>query len=331
MTARRRAGLLGVAPVLAVLATVSACSAGSPSSAASGSAVSASAAATAAAPASSGAADSLTDPVTVFELADPIVHYQAQVVAGVARLDEQVRALAHDVDAGDLPAARSDWLTAHLTYHRLGAAYGAFGDLGTAIDRLAHGLPGGVADPDFTGFHRVELALWSSGPGGGTAGAAAPTARLVRDVAALRARVGALEIPANTFTLRAHEILEDTLQFQLTGQDDYGSGSGLATAQADLEGTRSVVALLRPVIDRRRPALGAQIDAALAGVASALTAALTSAATSAPTSAAGEGGGGQAIGTLPAPLRRRVDAAVGQALETLAPVPGLLAVEEDDD
>ena len=46
--------------------------------------------------------------------------------------------------------------------------------------------------------------------------------------------------------LRAHEILEDTLQFQLTGSADQGSGTNLATAAANLDGTQAVLDALAP-------------------------------------------------------------------------------------
>ena len=44
---------------------------------------------------------------------------------------------------------QSAWLTAQLTWERLGAAYGQFNDLGVAIDGLPQGLPQGVSDPGF--------------------------------------------------------------------------------------------------------------------------------------------------------------------------------------
>ena len=37
--------------------------------------------------------------------------------------------------------------------------------------------------------------------------------------------------------LRTHEILENALEFQLTGHDDYGSGTTLATTLANIQGT----------------------------------------------------------------------------------------------
>ena len=36
----------------------------------------------------------------------------------------------------------------------------AFGDADGVINGTDAGLPGGVHDPDFTGFHRIEYGLW---------------------------------------------------------------------------------------------------------------------------------------------------------------------------
>jgi hypothetical protein len=273
----------------------------------------------------SAAGDGAGDPVTVFEMADPVVHYQEHVAAQLALLAGQTKVLARDTEAGDDAAAKQDWRTAHLTYHRLGAAYGAFGALGQAIDGLAGGLPGGTDNPGFTGFHKVEQVLWR---GGGARAAAPATARLAQDVAALQGRAGQLDISANTFSVRAHEILEDTLQVTLTGADDYGSGTATSTAAADLDGTRTVIELLRPLLERRSPGLTARIEAQLNAVGAALTAAVPAAA---PQAAPAAGSGqGTAIAALPLPQRQRLDAAVGQALETLAVVPGLLKVQDED-
>ncbi|MGN5381690.1 hypothetical protein ACQ4WX_45200 [Streptomyces lasalocidi] len=65
--------------------------------------------------------------------------------------------------------------------------------------------------------------------------------------------------------LRAHEILENTVQFELTGRTDYGSGSNLATARANLDGTREVLSRLRPLLTTRYtdlPGLDQELDRA---------------------------------------------------------------------
>ena len=75
-------------------------------------------------------------------------------------------ALAGAISAGNLVEAQSDWLTAHLAWLDIGqddGAYGCFGALGGEIDGTAAGLVGGTASPQFTGFHKIELELWTDG------------------------------------------------------------------------------------------------------------------------------------------------------------------------
>ncbi len=61
---------------------------------------------------------------------------------------------------------KAAWLSAHLDYIRLGAAYGTFGDLDAAINGRPDGLADGVDDPAFTGFGRLEHELWQQPAGG---------------------------------------------------------------------------------------------------------------------------------------------------------------------
>ena len=90
-------------------------------------------------------------------LSSPDALYRNYVSADLGTLVGQTDALLADVRAGNLSAARQAWLTAHLTYERLGAAYGTFGDFDTEIDGRADGLPGGVNSPGFTGFYETKF------------------------------------------------------------------------------------------------------------------------------------------------------------------------------
>ena len=55
-----------------------------------------------------------------------------------------------------------------------------------------------------------------------------------------------MEVDLLDVGLRTHEILENALQFQLTGHDDYGSGTTLATTAANITGTRELLTILHP-------------------------------------------------------------------------------------
>ncbi len=95
-------------------------------------------------------------PVTHNDLLGPLKAYQQYVMTGLDQLVADTGALKNTVHGGDRAASEAAWLTAHLTYERLGAAYDAFGDSDGAINGTAGGLPGGAADQGFTGFHRLE-------------------------------------------------------------------------------------------------------------------------------------------------------------------------------
>lgn len=185
--------------------------------------------------------------------------YQKWIGGRMTVLADRTGVLRADIDRGDLTAARRDWLTAHLVYETMGAAYDTFGAADGQINGTTAGLDGGVTDKDFTGFHRIEYGLWH----GQSAAALKPfAARLVKDVDALRASWPQARMDPLQMGLRAHEILENAVQFELTGRTDYGSHSNLATVGANLAGTREVLSRLRPLIQDRYPRLP-QLNASL--------------------------------------------------------------------
>jgi iron uptake system EfeUOB component EfeO/EfeM len=186
--------------------------------------------------------------VTPRDYERPIATYKRYVHRQLGTLLGEVTALRAAIERHDLAGARAAWLKADARYESIGAAYGAFGDLDAAVNGGPDGLPGGVRSPDFTGLHRIELALWQRHS---TRGAAAPAAQLVRDVQRLRTGVAKMEIDPLEYSLRAHEILEDGIHLQLSGRASPWSGSALVALRAEVQGTNVVLATLTPMISRR--------------------------------------------------------------------------------
>ncbi|MFC5908620.1 EfeM/EfeO family lipoprotein, partial [Streptacidiphilus monticola] len=252
-------------------------------------------------------------PVAESDLAAPLAQYKAYVDAGLAALQGQTAKLAADLRAGDLAAAKADWLTAHTQYASLGAAYGTFEDFDAKIDGRADGLPDGVHDQDFTGFLRIEYGLYH----GESAAALAPLAdRLAADVTGLRKAFPTQDFDPSDLPLRTHEILENTLQFELTGDTDEGSGTNLATAQANLTGTQELLTVLRPLVEKRSPTLPGTVDADIARVAALLR------------QAHRPDGSWIPVEQLDRRTRTTLNGAVGQLLEDLAPIPDLLEIRK---
>ncbi|WP_326671501.1 iron uptake transporter permease EfeU [Streptomyces canus] len=251
-------------------------------------------------------------PVSAHDLAAPLKSYKAYVDRGLATLVARTRRLSDDIAAGHLGAARTDWLTAQRTYASLGAAYGTFQDYDQKIDGRPDGLPGGVHDKDFTGFHRIEYGLWHGQP---PSELTAPAQQLATDAAGLRKAFPAQDFDPGDLPLRAHEILENTLQFELTGDADQGSGTELATADANLTGTRELLAVLRPLLATRAPHLLPSVDADLARLQKLLD-------------SAHHGGNWTPVDRLDTTDRARLNGDTGQLLEDLSPVPDLLEIRK---
>ncbi|KOV56149.1 iron uptake transporter permease EfeU [Streptomyces sp. MMG1121] len=251
-------------------------------------------------------------PVSEQDLAAPLKAYKTYVGQGLATLVAQTRTLADDISGNHLDRARTDWLTAHRTYSSLGAAYGTFEDFDKKINGRADGLPDGDQDKDFSGFHRIEYGLWHGQSAKDLTG---PAQQLTTDADGLRKAFPSQDFDPGDLPLRAHEILENTLQFELTGDTDEGSGTNLATADANLAGTRELLTVLKPLLTPRAPKLLPTVDADIARVQKLLD-------------AAHDGDHWTPVDKLDATDRQRLNGATGQLLEDLSVVPDLLEIRK---
>ncbi|WP_416969454.1 imelysin family protein [Streptomyces sp. 4F14] len=232
-------------------------------------------------------------PVTQQELIPPTLAYQKWIGARTAELAQKTDVLKAAVDRGDLAAARAAWLPAHLVYERMGAAYGTFGDADEAINGRTEG------------FHRVERGLWHGESASTLRG---PADALADAVHALRRDWPGERMDPADVGLRAHEILENAVQFELTGRTDAGSRTNLATVRANLDGTRALLGFLRPLLVKRDAGL-AELDAWMDRAQHTL-----------------DGVGTKPLDQLTRAQREKVDADLGGLVERLADVAALTDV-----
>ena len=241
-------------------------------------------------------------PVTYNDLIPYAKTYVTEEETAIKVMASETATLAAAVRGGDLAAARRDWLTAHLQYETLGDAYDAFGDFDTEIDGRADAT--GVASPQWTGFYRLEHGLWH---GQSLASLVPVASRLNSDVDQLVAWWQTQQVPLADLGRRAHEVIENALEFQLTGHDDYGSGTTLASTVASITASRVLLALLHPLLAPRYPGLPA-VYTGLSQLQSLLEKEQL------------PNGWWVPVSALPDSARLAIDAACGQVLQELAPI-----------
>jgi iron uptake system component EfeO len=253
-------------------------------------------------------------PVSFNDMITVTSESRAYIVNGLTTLAQQTAVLAAEIRAGDLTAAQATWLTAHLTWERLGSAYGMFGPYDDEIDGLPFGLPGGVHDPGFTGFYRLEYGLWHSQSAAELTG---PADQLDLDARSLVTAYPGMQLPPpqalGDLALRTHEILENAMRFQISGQADFGSGTTLATTAAGIDATRAQLKMLYPLLVTRYNDLPA-LYSWLNRLQSLIDAEKTSR-------------GWTPAAELTTAQREMIDAAAGQTLELLSPIPVIFEAE----
>jgi iron uptake system component EfeO len=253
-------------------------------------------------------------PVSQGNMIAVVKEEQTYVSQGLSTVERQTAVLASEVTAGDLSAARVTWLSAHMAWERLGSAYGMFGPYDGEIDGRPFGLPLGVDDPRFTGFYRLEYGLWH---GQSAVELTGPANTLNLDVRSLETAYPGMELlpplALSDLALRTHEVLENAIQQQLSGQDDFGSGTTLATVAAGIAATETQLGFLHPLLIGRYQNLPTLYNC-LARLQSLVAAEKTSR-------------GWTPVSSLSTEQREMLDAAADETVQLLALIPPLFEAD----
>ncbi|HEX5465952.1 MAG TPA: iron uptake system protein EfeO [Candidatus Limnocylindrales bacterium] len=190
--------------------------------------------------------------------------YQAYVRDQVDQLVTATQALAQAVEAGEVAKAKELYGPARVFYERIEPVAESFGDLDPKID----GRIDDAASPaDFTGFHRLEQALWIDG----RTDAMTPIAQgLVTDVQQLQTLVKTASYQPAQAANGASELLDEVAASKITGEEERYSHLDLLDFQANLDGAQKAFELLQPALTLIDPDLSSTISARFADVQAAL-------------------------------------------------------------
>ncbi|MEU8453292.1 MULTISPECIES: iron uptake system protein EfeO [Streptomyces] len=166
-----------------------------------------------------------------------------------------VRTFVKAVKDGDLDAARKAYAPSRIGWERTEPVAESFGDIDPKVDVRADGLEEGQK---WTGWHRLEKALWQDKKIGATEKSLAD--RLVTDLTDWQKRVGKAEITPTSMANGAKELLDEVATGKVTGEEERYSHTDLVDFKANVEGAQKSYELLKPVAEKNDAALTAELD-----------------------------------------------------------------------
>lgn len=198
-----------------------------------------------------GEAASLSEDET---LAQASADYQRYVQSQTGALLEQTTAFVDAVKTGDVEGAKALFPVARTYWERIEPVAEIFGDLDPLID----GREGDQAEgEDFTGFHRIEQALWV---GNTTEGMAPYADQLLANVQEIVDLANETTLEPLQLANGAKALLDEIATGKITGEEDRYSHTDLWDFAANLEGSEAAVQALRPYLEEADPDLVAEID-----------------------------------------------------------------------
>ncbi|MEU6384133.1 iron uptake system protein EfeO [Streptomyces bauhiniae] len=188
-----------------------------------------------------------------------VAAYRSYVLAQAEQTLPKARAFTDAVKAGDLGQAKKLYAVSRIGWERTEPVAESFGDIDPKVDVREDGLEAGQ-DPekDWTGWHRLEKALWQDRKTGDRENELA--GRLMTDLNTWVRKVGTAEITPTSMANGAKSLLDEVARNKVTGEEERYSHTDLVDFRANLEGARKSYDLLKPIARKNDPALTRELD-----------------------------------------------------------------------
>lgn len=192
------------------------------------------------------------------KLAQPLADYKTYVQQETDQLVSKTAAFVAAVKAGEIDKAKAMFADTRTHYERIEPIAELFNELDPAIDAREDDFKAGPKDPAFSGFHRIEHALWIEKSVDGVKDVAD---KLEQDVKKLKQEIDVLTFPPNKVVGGAAVLIEEVANSKISGEEDRYSHTDLSDFNANMEGAQKIVDLFRPLIAEKNKALLDNVDA----------------------------------------------------------------------
>ncbi|MFJ1673909.1 iron uptake system protein EfeO [Streptomyces sp. NPDC088251] len=189
------------------------------------------------------------------EMDKAVAEYRTYVQAQADETLPKAKAFTDAVAAGDIEAAKKVYADSRLGWERTEPVAESFGDIDPKVDIREDGLEDGQK---WTGWHRLEKALWQDKKLGAEEKALAPV--LYKDLLDWQKRVGTADITPTSMANGAKELLDEVATGKVTGEEERYSHTDLIDFKGNVEGAEKSYELLKPIASKNDPALTASLD-----------------------------------------------------------------------
>lgn len=160
--------------------------------------------------------------------------------------------------AGDIEKAKAAYAPARMYFERSEPIAESFGDLDPRIDgRLADIKEEGKGEEEWSGYHKLEHALWIENK---TAGYEAIADQLLADAKELHALVQTVEVSPDLMITGAVDLLNEVSTSKITGEEEIYSHTDLYDFKANIEGAEKIFEILRPKLEAKDKDLVVTLD-----------------------------------------------------------------------
>ncbi|MEK4170308.1 iron uptake system protein EfeO [Lysinibacillus sp. FSL L8-0312] len=160
--------------------------------------------------------------------------------------------------AGDIEGAKAAYAPARMYFERSEPIAESFGDLDPRIDgRLADIQEEGKGEEEWTGYHKLEYALWEENT---TKGYEAVADQLLADAKELHALVQTVEVTPDLMITGAVDLLNEVSTSKITGEEEIYSHTDLYDFKANIEGAEKIFEILRSKLEAKDSTLVSTLD-----------------------------------------------------------------------
>jgi iron uptake system component EfeO len=188
-------------------------------------------------------------------LAEATKSYQRYVNSQADQLLVKTEEFVGAVKAKKVDEAKALFPVARTYWERIEPVAESFGDLDPKIDGREDVIDEGMA---FTGYHRLEKDLWSSGL---QADSEKIADQLLIDVKEIVSKAKSVELTPVQLANGAKELLDEVATGKITGEEDRYSHTDLWDFRANVDGSQAAIAALRPAVEAKDKALVSTLDA----------------------------------------------------------------------